>query len=195
MDENKEKSIAFTTAIDQLVGGNDLAPHNEIGQLALSDDWEDPELDSVFMEEFGTTINDPKLNEADKDFTPDLHDDTYLNMELALPREDAKVQLGRVVKRLRDKDGLPIGTVNDKPILDTRIYEVEFQDRHEASTAANAIAENLFSQIDDEENRHVLFDEIADHRTNGRQVTKVLFVLWRNEQGLDELGTKSTCTF
>ena len=38
--------------------------------------------------------------------------------------------------------------------------------------AANAIAENLFSQIDDEGNRHVLFDEIADHRTNGKQITQ-----------------------
>ncbi|KAI2491297.1 Reverse transcriptase (RNA-dependent DNA polymerase) [Fragilaria crotonensis] len=76
-------------------------------------------------------------------------------MELAL-REGAEVQFGRVVKRLRDKDGLPIGTANDNPILDTRMYKVEFQDGHKASMAANAIAENLFSQIDDEGNRHVL---------------------------------------
>ncbi|KAI2493253.1 Reverse transcriptase (RNA-dependent DNA polymerase) [Fragilaria crotonensis] len=31
-------------------------------------------------------------------------------MELALPRQGAEVQFGRVVKRLRDKDGIPIGT-------------------------------------------------------------------------------------
>ena len=36
--------------------------------------------------------------------------------------------------------------------------------------AANAIAENLFAQIDDEGNRHVLFEEIVDYRTNGKQV-------------------------
>ena len=149
VDENKAKCVAFTTAIDQQVGGNDLAPHDEGGELILSDDWEDPEFDPIFMEEFGTTTNDPKLNEADQDFTPDVYDDTYLNMELALPREGAEVQFGRVVKRLRDKDGLPIGTANDNPILDSRMYEVEFQDGHRASMAANAIAENLFSQIDD----------------------------------------------
>ena len=172
VDENKAKCVAFTTAIDQQVGGNDLAPHDEGGELILSDDWEDPEFDPIFMEEFGTTTNDPKLNEADQDFTPDVYDDTYLNMELALPREGAEVQFGRVVKRLRDKDGLPIGTANDNPILDSRMYEVEFQDGHRASMAANAIAENLFSQIDDEGNRHVLFDEIADHRTNGKHITQ-----------------------
>jgi hypothetical protein len=36
--------------------------------------------------------------------------------------------------------------------------------------AANATAENLFSQIDDKGNRHVPFDIIADHCTNGKQV-------------------------
>ncbi len=155
VDENKQKCTAFTTAIDQQVGGNDLAPHDEIGQLINNDDWEDPEFDDAFMEEFGTAINDPRLNEADTDFTPDMYDDTYLNMELALPRDGAEVQFGRVVKRLRDKDGLPIGTANDNPILDTRMHKVEFQGGYKASMAANAIAENLFSQIDDEGNRHV----------------------------------------
>ena len=103
-------------------------------------------------------------------FTPDSYDDTYLNMELALPREGGEVQFGRVVKRLRDRDGLPIGTANDNPILDSRMYEVEFQDGYKTSLAANAIAENLFAQVDDEGNQHVLFSEIVNYLTNGKQV-------------------------
>ena len=76
-----------------------------------------------------------------------------------------------MTKRLRDKDGLPIGTAHDNPILDTRVYEVEFPDGHtKASLSANAIAENLFAQVDDEGNRHVLFDEVVTHRTNGKEV-------------------------
>ena len=67
VDENKAQFIAFTTAIDQHIGGNDLAPHDENGELVIDDDWRDPEFDPMFMEEFGTTINDPKLKEADKD--------------------------------------------------------------------------------------------------------------------------------
>ena len=78
--------------------------------------------------------------------------------------------LGRVTKRLRDKDGLPIGTAHDNPILDTRVYEVEFPDGHKASFSANAIAENLFAQVDDEGNHHVLCDEVITHRTNGKEV-------------------------
>ena len=54
------------------------------------DNWDDPAFDPKFVKEFGRTINDPAIKEADQEFTPDSFDDTYLNMELALPRE--KVQ-------------------------------------------------------------------------------------------------------
>ena len=112
-------------------------------------------------------------------------------MELALPREGADVQFGRGIKRLRVKDGLPKGTANNNPILDTRMHEVEFQDRHRASMAANAIAENLLSQINGEGNQHVLFDEVADHRTNGKQVTQQdAFVVTRT--GLADAGEQQS---
>ena len=58
------------------------------------------------------------------------------------------------------------------PILDTRLYEVEFQDGHKALIAANAIAEYLFAQVDDEGNWHALLAEIVDHGTNGKQLAQ-----------------------
>lgn len=67
-----------------------------------------------------------------------------------LCRVGGKVEFARVTKRLHDKDGLPIRTVNDNPILDSRMYEVEFPDGHKTSMAANVIAENLFAQVDPE---------------------------------------------
>ena len=86
-----------------------------------------------------------KDGDTGTDYTPDIMDDTYLHMELALPRGGGEVEFARVKKRLRDKDGLPIGTANDNPILDSRMYEVEFPDGHTTSLAANVIAENLYS--------------------------------------------------
>ena len=172
LEENKVKCDTFTAAISERLGGNDIIPIGDDGELVIPEDWDDPQYNQDFVEEYGRTVNDPNIREADQDFTPDSYEDTYLNMELALPRDGAEVQFGRVVKRLRDKDGLPIGTAHDNPILDTRLYEVEFQDGHKASMAANAIAENLFAQVDDEGNRHVLFEEIMDHRTNGKQLTQ-----------------------
>jgi hypothetical protein len=171
VDENKNRIAQFTMTITERIGGNDLVVEDEMGHHVIPvEDWDDPAFDAEFVQEFGRTINDPRIKEADQSFTPDVYDDTYLNMELALPRDGGEVQYARVVKRLRDKDGLPIGTAHDNPILDSRIYEVEFQDGYKASLAANAIAENLFAQIDDEGNRHVLFQEIIDYRTNGKQI-------------------------
>ncbi len=136
------------------------------------EDWSEYlEHDPDFQEEFDNIVNDPTVPEADDGFTPDVFDDTYLNMELAIPRDgDDGPEFAKVTKRLRDKDGLPIGKANNNPILDTRMYEVEYPDGHKASLAANAIAENMFAQVDDEGNRHVLFEEIVDHRTDGSEV-------------------------
>ena len=44
------------------------------------------------------------------------------------------------------------------------MYEVEYVDGHKASLTVNAIAKNMFAQVDDKGNKHVLFDEIIDHR-------------------------------
>ena len=46
-------------------------------------------------------------------------------------------------------------------------YEVEYLDEHKASLAANTIAENIFSKVDEEGNRFVLFDEIVDYHVDG----------------------------
>jgi len=43
-------------------------------------------------------------------------------MELAMPRESDGPEYARVTKRLKDANGLPIGTANDNPLMDTRIY-------------------------------------------------------------------------
>jgi hypothetical protein len=140
------------------------------GSKPNPEDWSEfMEFDADFQEEFNRVVNDPDIPEADKDFTPDF-DDTYLNMELAIPRDSDGPEYARVTKRLKDKNGLPIGTANNNPILDTRLYEVEYSDGKTASLAANAIAENMFAQVDAEGNRHVLFEAIVDHRTDGSEV-------------------------
>ena len=75
-----------------------------------------------------------------------------------------------VSKRLRYTNGIPIGTSNINPLLDTRIYEVKYTDRYNASLTANIIAMNMFAQVDDEGTRYVLFVCIVDHRNDGTNV-------------------------
>ena len=77
----------------------------------------------------------------------------YLNMELALPQGDSlEPRLARVTKQMKDPNGLPIGTAANNPLLDTRMYEVEYLDGKKVLLSANYITENLFVQVDDEGN-------------------------------------------
>ena len=92
-------------------------------------------------------------------------------MELVVPRRDnPHPQYAKVTKLLRDANSIPIGMANENPILNSRMYKVEYQDGTRASLVANYIAENLFAQVDQEGNRHILLDEINDYRVNGCEV-------------------------
>jgi hypothetical protein len=78
-----------------------------------------------------------------------------------------------IVKRCKiDEDGKSIGTANNNPILDTRLYEVEFIDGTIESITANAIAENLLAQVDAEGQRQLMIDEIIDHRSDATAIQK-----------------------
>ena len=65
------------------------------------------------------------MTEADADLMLDVFDDTYLNMELEIPRYGDRPDFAKVTKPFRDKDGLTIGRAHNNPILDTIIYKVE----------------------------------------------------------------------
>ena len=138
------------------------------------EDWADLiEADEDFRSEFRRVFNDMTIPNADDlPQDTDVDEDVYVHMEISMPHNDDKgPSMAKVTKRLRDADGIPIGTANDNPILDSRLYEVEHMDGLISHITANQIAENLFSQVDDEGNRHVLLDSIIDSRTDGTEIS------------------------
>ena len=122
--------------------------------------------DEVFIEEFQKNYSNPDIADADEE------QDAYLNMEVALPRDTDGPEFAKVTRRLHDANGVPIGKANSNPILDTRVYEVEYADGYKAALSANEIASNLFDQVDDEGNRFVLMESITDHRKNSKALSK-----------------------
>ena len=97
-------------------------------------------------EEFQRIISNKDLPEANDSFTPDSYG-CYLQMELAFNRGDDIPSFAKVTKRLRNAQVLPIGTSNDNPILDNRMYEVKYLDVFTTNMAANSIAEKRFAQF------------------------------------------------
>jgi len=89
------------------------------------------------------------------DYTPEAYD-KYLAAQVLLPLGES-MQMGEVIKRKRDHNGRPVGTCNPNPLLDTREYIISFPDGTQQSYMANAIAENLYSQVDAEGRTHAIF--------------------------------------
>ena len=75
-----------------------------------------------------------------------------------------KLARGHVNKRKRDHDDNVIGNANANPILDTREYEVEFDDGGVSHLTANAFAQSMYNMCDNEGNRTLNFDAIIDHQ-------------------------------
>eukprot|EP00978_Attheya_sp_CCMP212_P037774 scaffold181272_cov24-Attheya_sp.AAC.2 len=79
--------------------------------------------------------------------------DKWLSAKVLLPYGDTQSP-ATVRCRKRDHEGNPVGTSHPNPVLDTRVYEVEFED-------------------DDEGYEHILMDEqIIEYKADGRAVKR-----------------------
>ena len=98
--------------------------------------------------------------------------DLFLNAEVLLPQDGEYLQAARVIGRSKDEDGMPVGLYNSNPILNTRVYDVEFPDGGIRQYSANIIAENIFSQVDEDGYRYQLLDEIIDCKRDETAIEK-----------------------
>ena len=114
------------------------------------------------------------LHEDNIDATPasrNIPVDTYVNMEIALPhRSDDALVDATVKKRALDGIGNPIGTYHKNPLLESRLYEVEYIDGTTENITANIIADNIMSQFYEEGKRQLILADIVDHRTDDNEL-------------------------
>lgn len=90
--------------------------------------------------------------------------DTLINAELML-QNAGESQPARVTGRaVNPHDGNIHGTWNENPIMNTIMYDVEFPDGTVKEYAANIIAENILSQVDDQGFTITNLDSVVDHR-------------------------------
>lgn len=99
--------------------------------------------------------------------------DRYLGVNVLLP-QDGKLQEARVISRKRTHDGKRLtGKGHFNPILDSRIYNVEFPDGGIGEFTTNIIAESLYSSLDEEgHNYYDLLESIIAHRCSPDAVVK-----------------------
>ena len=89
-------------------------------------------------------ITDERLDTDNEDAV-----DKYLACELIIDAGSGNEKKGRVTKRSREHDGEPIGVAHNNPLFETREYDVAFTYGSVEKYAANIIAENIFTQVED----------------------------------------------
>ena len=111
----------------------------------------------------------------------DIQDyDRYIQSQIIIPIKVEYLMKAKVIGRVHDDTDKPKGTYNPNPMIDTREYEVMFDDGTIKEYSANIIAENLISLLGDKGHSHQFFSEIIDHRTDGKAVSKNNGTIIRN---------------
>ena len=85
--------------------------------------------------------------------------------------EDNMEQVGITKGRKRGPDGKFIGKYNENPILDTSVYEIEFQDGRVESYFANQIVECILDESEAEANITHHIKDFVDHRRDSKALT------------------------
>jgi len=80
-------------------------------------------------------------------------------------------KLGIIKGRKRGADGKFIGKFHTNPILDTSIYEVEFEDGRVESYYANQIAESILEESEVHSNMSYHITDFCDHRKSDKALS------------------------
>ena len=153
----KEKRRQFDEQVEEVLGES----------VEEQDYADDPDIVTPSYETYEDDDDQKVVQVPDVDDVPDF--DMYLDAEVMLPKGDKQLT-GKVKRQKRERDGTLKGTAHKNPILDTRVYEVEFPDGEIAEYAANVLAQNMISQCDLEGNQFLLMDSIVDHKKDGHAV-------------------------
>ena len=102
----------------------------------------------------------PDNDDLDPLPTPEAGDN-YISAEILLPLGGI-LRRGKVISCKRNADGNIAGRAHDWPILDTRTYDVEFDNGTITELTANKIAECMYAQCDPGGNQYVLLDCFVD---------------------------------
>ena len=143
----KEKRKSFTEKVNLVLG--DGFKYEDFAKDPELEDFDTPKYPAYTDDDDGEMQIVPDADE-EADDTLDTYDQ-YVGASVTLPIGD-KVLNAKVRGRKRLIDGNFAGRANSNPILDTRIYDVEFADGQTAELAAIVIAQSMYAMCNTEGN-------------------------------------------
>lgn len=93
--------------------------------------------------------------------SPDAFD-SNIGQEVLLPVRGSLMP-GKVQKRLKDHEGNPIGVASDDALMDSRMYDVMFEDGSSDHVVANLISEGISNKLLLEGSEFILLEDISGH--------------------------------
>ena len=157
----KLKRQQFDSAITKLFGNSIHVPPETVKpteDLDMIDLTESGSPDSIHVID-GDPVD---ANDNKAEFETSLID-SFLHAELLLPQVES-LSRAKVIGQSATDSGDPIGSYDVNPLLNSILYDVEFDDGEIKQYSANIIAENMYSQVDGEGFSKTIFDSILDYR-------------------------------
>ena len=169
----KELMTSFTASIT-----NKCRPNNFLVDKNLPFDTHNSHADTI--RSLGESHSAPPTWDGDHrylPFEPTSEEsameklDEYIGAQIKLntPKGSALV---KVISRHRDPSGQLIGTRHDIPQLDSRIYNVKFEDGHYEQYSTNILAEALASEFDNDGFDTGFISEISGYRQHSTSVPR-----------------------
>lgn len=151
-----EMKAKFTTTLEQKLKDRALP----LDESEVPDDERTPEMEYYVPTETEDKET-PEVKEADE-YDYETYN-RYITTRVLLPQGDS-MSYGTVKSRKRDPDGNLVGRSNANPLLDTALYEVEFDSGEVEAYHANQIAEAVYAEVDDAGKTSYVLKEILDYK-------------------------------
>ncbi len=152
-----------------------MVTHGDSVKLPLTPlpDWVKPDWDSKPYVEDATPEHEPfetdLIDAAGKPILMHSLTDVLINSEVLLSK-NYSTALAQVIRQAVDSNGKVIGEWDSNPILNTLVYECEFNDGTIKEYLADVIASNIYEEGDADGFSSLLLYKIVDHKLSGEAI-------------------------
>ena len=161
------KRAAFTADITSKLGDSIKLPTTPLPEM------EEPDWNAEPYGDDETETPEPfeadLVDAAGKPIMMHSLTDALINAEVLLSKDEATA-IARVVRRSVDSSGKVIGEWNANPIMNTLVYDCEFDDGTVRAYAANQIASNIYEEGDADGYSSSLLNTIVEHKSSGEAI-------------------------
>jgi hypothetical protein len=162
------KRTVYNADVRSKLGDSIKLPSKRLPKF-VQQDWDAEPYDDYEVEKPLEPFEADLLDAAGRPILMHSLTDVLINAEVLLDHGDSAA-LARVIRQTVDSDGNVIGLWDSNPILNTLVYECEFNDGTIKEYSANVIASNIYEEGDADGFSSSMLYQIIDHKSSGEAV-------------------------